>query len=76
MATGNLGRIQWSKQGISLYDVDGSFVTRIEDKEYVRFLTNWMQRGLLELQGEMERRAQEGVEASGNAESEEAHVIQ
>ena len=63
--TGNLGRVQWSKLGITLYDADGSFVCRIEDERDVRFLNNLITRGIQELYREAKRRKEaEGPRAT------------
>lgn len=57
-----VGRIQWSKMGISIYAADGSFICRIENELDIKFLTNLISAGLRELSKEQQRRKGQGNE--------------
>ena len=45
-ATVTLGRIQWSKNGITIYDQERGFITRIENGRHIWFLNQIIVEGL------------------------------
>lgn len=52
-----LGRIQWSKVGITLYDINGAFVCRLEDVRDRNFLAAMIGEALRKISYEQSRRS-------------------
>lgn len=59
-----IGRIQFSKQGISLYNYEGGFVCRIEHPSDRRFFVNWIGIGLGQLAEAQKRRSGGAIEGA------------
>lgn len=53
----SFSRLQWSRNGVTIYDAHGSFITRLGDERDIAFLDRLLQGGLRSIVAEQKRRA-------------------
>jgi hypothetical protein len=60
-----IGRIQWSHRGVTIYDREKGFITRIEDERDIFVFNEYVKEALKQISAEMQRRREFKGEHNG-----------